>query len=444
MNKGRITRVLLFCVLVLCIGIAIVLVMDMGEETEEDEVGAHTHDGYVIKAGDTMTGDLHSPNLYASGVIYGNGSGLTDLNADTLDGLDSTAFAMATHAHDDRYYTKALADNTFLIHTNGILSDDLRVPSLYASGVINGDGSGLINLNASRLTMGTIASARLPSNINADTLDGLDSSTFAMAVHAHDSRYYTETEGDSRYLKLLGGTLSGDLNLPNLYASGMINGDGRGLMNLNASRLTIGTIASARLPANIDADTLDGLDSVTFAMAAHSHDSRYYQRSEVDANFLNLSGGSLTGDLYLKNLSSSGVINGDGSGLGNMNASNITTGTIDPARLPPSFLKTYDSGWFAVTTNTEYLKTHNLGTTLVGIWLYYSSDNSGTDMQMVDATYQHEGVQNSQGGVVQAITTTTCKISTGTASIVCADVDGNDFAYKTTNGYYRLIMLALE
>jgi hypothetical protein len=65
MNKGPITTVLLFCVLVLCIGIAIVLVTDMGEETEEGVVGTHTHNGYVVKTGDTMTGDLHSPNLYA-------------------------------------------------------------------------------------------------------------------------------------------------------------------------------------------------------------------------------------------------------------------------------------------------------------------------------------------------------------------------------------------
>jgi hypothetical protein len=242
-----------------------------------------------------------------------------------LDGLDSTAFAMAAHTHDDRYYTKALADNRFLIHADGTLTGDLSLPNLYSSGVIYGNGSGLTDLNA-------------------DTLDGFGSTAFAMSAHTHDTRFYLKSEIDTNFLNLSGGSLTGDLYLPSLYASGVINGDGRGLMNLNASRLTMGTIDSARFPSNINADTLDGLDSATFAMAAHAHDSRYYQRSEVDTNFLNQSGGSLTGDLYLPSLHAGGVINGDGSGLTNLNASNITTGTIDPARLPPSFLKTYDSG----------------------------------------------------------------------------------------------------
>lgn len=37
-------------------------------------------------------------------------------------------------------------------------------------------------------------------NLNADELDGKDSTEFAPASHNHDDRYYTETEGDARYL----------------------------------------------------------------------------------------------------------------------------------------------------------------------------------------------------------------------------------------------------
>jgi hypothetical protein len=188
-------------------------------------------------------------------------------------------------------------------------------------------------MNADNITSGTLDNERLPGEMNADTLDDLDSTDFAMMVHTHDDRYYTKTLANDTYLNLTGGTLTGDLSLSSLYASGVINGDGSGLMNLNASRLTTGTIDSTRLPS-INANTLEGLDSTAFAMVAHTHDERYYLKSEVDANFLGLNGGNLTGDLYLSSLYANGVINGDGGGLTNLNASNITIGSIDSARLP--------------------------------------------------------------------------------------------------------------
>ena len=70
---------------------------------------------------------------------------------------------MSAHSHDGRYYTKSTADSTFLGNAGGNLTGDLYLPSLYASGVITGDGSGLTNLNANRITKGTIAKAIAPS-----------------------------------------------------------------------------------------------------------------------------------------------------------------------------------------------------------------------------------------------------------------------------------------
>uniref|UniRef100_UPI0005B4263C hypothetical protein n=1 Tax=Thermoanaerobacter sp. A7A TaxID=1350366 RepID=UPI0005B4263C len=57
------------------------------------------------------------------------------------------------------------------------------------------------------------------SQIDADLLDGKDSSYFAPAIHNHD--------GD--YLRLTGGTISGDLTITgDLTVNGTINGESSG------------------------------------------------------------------------------------------------------------------------------------------------------------------------------------------------------------------------
>jgi len=250
MEKDIINTILLAGALVVLIVIAIVLAINLGGEDEDTEVFTHTHDEYVETTGDVMTGDLLVENLHANGVINGDGSRLSNLNAsmintgtinsarlpsninaDTLDGHDSTAFAMIAHTHDDRYYTETESDARFAL----------------------------------------ISHAHLPGD--ADTLDGLDSTELALSSHTHDTRYYQRSEVDANFLNLGGGTLTGDMYLPNLYASGIISGDGSALTNLNASRIITGTIGLARLPPNIDADTLDGFDSTVFAMAVHTHDA---------------------------------------------------------------------------------------------------------------------------------------------------------------------------
>lgn len=250
MEKDVINTILLAGALVVLIVIAIVLAINLGGEDEDDEIVTHTPDEYVETTGDIMTGDLVVENLYANGVINGDGSRLSNLNAsmintgtigsarlppninaDTLDGYDSIEFAMVIHTHDDRYYTETESDARFAL----------------------------------------ISHTHLPGD--ADTLDSLDSTDFAMAAHTHDTRYYQRSEVDANFLNLGGGTLTGDMYLPNLYASGIISGDGSALTNLNASRIMTGTIGLARLPPNIDADTLDGLNSVDFALVAHTHDA---------------------------------------------------------------------------------------------------------------------------------------------------------------------------
>jgi len=264
MKNEMINTILLAGVLVVLIVIAIILAINLGAQDEDGEVGPHTHDEYVEKTGDTMTGDLHLQSLYASGVVSGDGSGIwnmnasristgklaserlpSDLDADTLDGYDSSDFLMAAHTHDDRYYTKTESD------------------AKYAS----------------------ISHTHPPGD--ADTLDGLDSTDFAMAAHTHDDRYYTETESDARY------ALIAHTHDDRYY-------------NKTESDARYALIGHTHPPG--DADTLDGYDSLDFAMVAHTHDDRYYTETESDARY------ALIAHTH--------------------NASHITEGELDEARLP--------------------------------------------------------------------------------------------------------------
>ena len=120
----------------------------------------------------------------------------------------------------------------------------------------------------------------------------------------------------------------------------------------------------------------------------------------------------------------------------------LTMGANDPAWATK--LTTYDSGWFAVANNTEYVKTHNLGTTSLLITILWSASATGaTNIQRITATFQHEGGTWSMGAIVEDITTTTLQINTGDASVVNTAANGNSWATKTTNGYYKVLALAL-
>lgn len=116
-------------------------------------------------------------------------------------------------------------------------------PVAYAMYADNADRLGGQNSafyrNASNINAGTLADARIPaaitrdsevfslvtaadgtgSGLDADLLDGLDSTAFAAANHNHDTRYYTQSQSESRYVNTTGDTMSGASANPILAAT---------------------------------------------------------------------------------------------------------------------------------------------------------------------------------------------------------------------------------
>jgi len=113
-------------------------------------------------------------------VLASDGAG-SGLDADRLDNLDSSAFATSTHAHDHGTLT-GLGDDD---HTQYFhLSQNETITGRPA---FNGGTSG-------STPPFNVDSTYLVANLNADYLDGLNSSSFASSSHTHDGRYYTESE----------------------------------------------------------------------------------------------------------------------------------------------------------------------------------------------------------------------------------------------------------
>lgn len=194
---------------------------------------------------------------------------------------------------------------------------NINITGTMIAGSFEGDGSGLTNLNASNVASGTLADARLSTNVTlaGNTFNGvnqlvqLDGSGFLPALNGsaltslNASNITTGTLADARLstnVTLQGNIFNGANQLVKLNPSGDLPAiSGINLTNLNASAITAGTLPDARLSANVTVmgNTFNGPNQL----------------------------------LQLTNLAYLPVING--SNVTALDASNISSGTLADARL---------------------------------------------------------------------------------------------------------------
>jgi trimeric autotransporter adhesin len=141
--------------------------------------------------------------------------------------------------------------------------------NVITASLFSGDGSGINAINASNIASGTIANARTTA----------DSANSASTIVQRDA----------------GGNFSANTITAN------VAGSGAGLTNINASNITSGTIGNAYTTAN----SSNGASTIVLRDAGGA-----------------FAAGSITGTLFT----------GNGSAITNINASAITTGTLDNAR----------------------------------------------------------------------------------------------------------------
>ncbi|TCI93195.1 tail fiber domain-containing protein [Tenacibaculum sp. M341] len=123
---------------------------------------------------------------------------VTASNSMKLEGLDSAAFAKASHNHNDLYYTEAESNARFLGKTAKAADSD-KLDGLDSSAFAKTSHSHndlyYTESESNARFLGKTAKAT-----DSDKLDGLDSSAFAKTSHSHNDLYYTEAESNARFL----------------------------------------------------------------------------------------------------------------------------------------------------------------------------------------------------------------------------------------------------
>jgi len=199
---------------------------------------------------------------------------------------------------------------------------------------LQGSGSGLTDLNATNLTSGTVANGRLSSRVT-----------------------------------LAGNTFNGPNQLVMLDSAGNLPPlDGAALFSLNASNVSIGTLNDARLSPNVALlnanQTFTGNNSFTGNNGFSGSNTFSGDNGFTGINTFSNSGNSFTGD---------------GAGLTNLNASNLTTGTVNDARLSNNVALLNANQSFSGTN------TFNGSTIQHGNYLFQSTTNSLNAFQIQNA-----------------------------------------------------------
>ena len=351
------------------------------------------------------------------------------------------------------------------------------------TGVFTGNGSALSALNASNITSGTLAQARLANSsltvngtaislggsgtITANTTQSLSNGSYltggsfnggsalTFAVDATDAATASKVVARDA-----NGSFSANIITANNF-SGPITGSGANLSNINASNITSGTLAQARLAnssltVNGTAISLGGTGTIT-ANTTQSHSNGAYitggsfnggaaitwavdatdaaTASKVVARDAN---GSFAGNVITAN-----SFIGNGASMTNINASNISSGTLAQARLANSSLTVNGTsislgGSGTVTANTGSVLTFSNGG---------SGDASGTTFNGGTArtiSYNSVGAPSTTGtnasgtwaisitGTAPTVTTAAQPNITSVGTLTSLNVSGNITAPNLT------------
>ena len=133
-------------------------------------------------------------------------------DADTVDGRQAADFAASSHDHAAGDISSGTLDSArFSAY------DDLSTESRIGSGGSQ-VAAGNHGHNAADIASGTLATARFSAydDLAAEGKIGSASGQVAAGGHSHDTRYYTESESDSRYVNVTGDTMSGSLTVPSV------------------------------------------------------------------------------------------------------------------------------------------------------------------------------------------------------------------------------------
>jgi hypothetical protein len=285
--------------------------------------------GLSVTGNTNTTGDITASGAISGATISGDGAGLTNLSSANLSGaLPAISGANLTSLNATNISSGTLADGrlssniallnggqTFSALTafgagvsitgNSNITGNFAATGTISGLTISGDGSALTALNASNISSGTLADARLSSNVTllGNTFNGINQ--------------LVRLDGSGNLPALNGSALT---NLSSANLSGALPAiSGANLTGLNATNISSGTLADGRLTSNVTllGNTFNGNSQLVQLTAGGALPALN------GSGLTSLSAGNLTGAI-------SAI---DGSALTSLNASNIGSGTLADGRL---------------------------------------------------------------------------------------------------------------
>ena len=338
-------------------------------------------------SGSKISPNFGSQNIVTTGTISGDGSLLTNLPAGSLGTtIESAEITDGTIVDGDIAATAAISTSKISglgslstlsavgsaeITDGEILDDDIAATAaisgskispnfgsqnIVTTGTITGDGSGLTNIPAgplgstietSEITDGTIVNDDIAATaaISTAKISGLGSLAVLNAVGSSQI-----TDGEilnddiAATAAISGSKISPNFGSQNIVTTGTITGDGSGLTNIPAgplgstietSEITDGTILNDDIAATaaISTSKISGLGSLASLNALGS--SQITDGEILDADIAAtaaISGGKINPNFGSQNITTTGTISGDGSGLTNVPAGPLGT-TIDSSEI---------------------------------------------------------------------------------------------------------------
>ena len=296
----------------------------------------------------------------ATGATFGAGSAAVkitgglyvnkDIRADNFIGDMSADFLTSGTIPDARIQASGVTQHQLSITGTGTLNAGSISTGFgninIGTSIFSGNGSGLTTLNASNLSSGTIPNARIQ----------------ASGVTQHQlSITGTGT--------LNAGSISNGFGNINIGTS-TFTGNGSGLTTLNASNLSSGTVSGSRLGGD---QTMAGIKTFSNTSAA----------TGTTNGAVRVSGGmGVAGALYAGSLNTA-----NGSGIQNLNANNLSSGTVPNSRV---------SGTYSNITGTGALNAGSISTGFGNINIGTSTfTGNGSGLTNVDAATL-DGIDSSQ------------------------------------------------